>query len=509
MQGDKYEAIWNTIWNRIKTYDNIDASQIDAFFSRLQPQAFSEGFLMLTADTEFIKKWIESHYTTVIKRALEETYGVPFTIAIEVDPNTIIKSIDTTTSSNAVGISEPQSAAPLVQQPISLHETSQLSNEDTLRLSVSESRQSALEAVRDYEFPCVPSENGNTMVSGYTFENFVIGTSNRMAYSMAVAVAETPGERQLNPLFIYGKSGLGKTHLLRSIQNYIDLTYPHLRTVYVDTMELVNDYTDATASKSNKAFTDFKQRYETADVLLVDDVQSLQNKTGTLNMVFQILNRMIDHGKQVVLSADRAPKHIDIEERYKSRFNSGGTCDIQPPELETKLGIIRNYIEECKTTGNIDFTISNEVQEYIAQNSSSNIRELKSAVTKIIFNLRNSGKNDITINEVSKLLADHFSGGAMKRLSIGDIQKIVERYYNISHTELVGKKRSANITYARQIAIYLCRTMIDIPFSSIGAEFNRDHTTVMYSVNSVEEKVKESREVNEELEILRQMILEQ
>jgi len=509
MQGDKYETIWNTIWNRIKTYDNIDASQIDAFFSRLQPQAFSEGFLMLTADTEFIKKWIESHYTAVIKRALEETYNVPFTIAIEVDPNTIMKNGSPTTPLNGLQTPGIQAVTTPIQEPNQKYSGIQAVDIEKTKQTVRETVKTIPDATREYEFPCVPSENGNTIVSGYTFENFVIGTSNRMAYSMAVAVAETPGDRQLNPLFIYGKSGLGKTHLLRSIQNYIDLTYPQLRTVYVDTMELVNDYTDAAASKSNKAFFSFKQRYETADVLLVDDVQGLQNKKETLNMVFQILNRMIDHGKQVVLSADRAPKHIDIEERYKSRFNSGGTCDIQPPELETKLGIIRNYIEECKSTGNVNFTISNEVQEYIAQNSSSNIRELKSAVTKVIFNLRNSGKNDITINEVSKLLADHFSGGAMKRLSISDIQKTVERYYNISHTELVGKKRSANITYARQIAIYLCRTMIDIPFSSIGSEFNRDHTTVMYSVNSVEEKIKESREVNEELEILRQMILEQ
>lgn len=487
MQGDKYETIWTNVWNKVKTYENIDASQIDAFFSRLQPQAFSEGFLMLTADTDFIKKWIESHYTTVIKRALEELYSVPFELAIEVDP-----------SSSSVRMSEPvQAAAPApavapasVQprpvQPAPAPVPSQPSRPETSASSLEDQ-----------------------MISSYTFENFVRGTSNRMAYSMAVAVAETPGDRQFNPLFIYGKSGLGKTHLLRSIQNYIDKTYPQLRTVYVDTMELVNDYTDAATSKSNKAFSDFKQRYENADVLLIDDVQGLQNKKETLNMVFQILNRMIDHGKQVVLSADRAPKHIDIEERYQSRFNSGITRDIQPPELETKLGIIRNYIEECKQTGSDDFTISPDVQEYIAENSSSNIRELKSAVTKVIFELRNSGKNDITIDEVSKLLVDHFSGGAMKRLNINDIQKVVERYFNISHTDLVGKKRSANITYARQIAIYLCRTMIDIPFNSIGVEFNRDHTTVMYSVNSVEEKIKDNRELNEELEILRQNILEQ
>lgn len=494
MQGDKYEAIWNTVWNRVKTYDNIDASQIDAFFSRLQPQAFSEGFLMLTADTDFIKSWIESHYTVVIKQALQEIYGIPFSLAIEVDPSAAVPRASSETSA-PLSIPAPLSQVSSVPTPGHSAVIAPLQPNPSPAVSPLETT------------PVAPIDD--QLISNYTFENFVRGTSNRMAYSMAVAVAETPGDRQFNPLFIYGKSGLGKTHLLRSIQNYINKTYPQLQTVYVDTMELVNDYTDAATSKSNKAFNDFKQRYENADVLLIDDVQGLQNKKETLNMVFQILNRMIDHGKQVVLSADRAPKHIDIEERYQSRFNSGITRDIQPPELETKLGIIRNYIEECKHTGSSDFTISPDVQEYIAENSSSNIRELKSAVTKVIFELRNSGKNDITIDEVSKLLIDHFSGGAMKRLSIGEIQKIVEHYYNISHSDLVGKKRSANITYARQIAIYLCRTMIDIPYNNIGTEFNRDHTTVMYSVNSVEEKLKDNRGLNEELEILRQMILEQ
>lgn len=491
MQGDKYDAIWQNIWNLVKTYDNIDASQIDAFFSRLQLQAFSEGFIMLTADTDFIKLWIESHYVDVIKRALEETYHVPFNIAI---------AVDASSSTHAPEPASPEPAPQPVAKSVAQVERAAIASPAPATrppAEISTRTAYAQEGTLD-----------RSIVSGYTFDSFVIGTSNRMAYSMAVAVAETPGKRELNPLFIYGKSGLGKTHLLRSIQNYIDKTYSNLRTVYVDTMELVNDYTDAAASGSNKAFIHFKNRYENADVLLIDDVQGLQNKNETLNMVFQILNRMIDHGKQVVLSADRAPKNIDIEERYMSRFNSGGTCDIQPPEFETKLGIIRNYIEECRASSD-DFEISQDVQEYIAQNSSSNIRELKSAVTKVIFEMHNSGKHDITIDEVSTLLANHFSGGAMHRPTVAVVQKVVERYYNVSHAEMVGKKRTANITSARQVAIYLCRTLIDLPFNTIGQSFNRDHSTVMYSINVVEEKLKESREMNEELEILRQMIMEE
>jgi len=335
----------------------------------------------------------------------------------------------------------------------------------------------------------------------------VKGTSNQMAYSMALAVAEEPGKTHLNPLFIYGKSGLGKTHLLRAIQNYVDTEFPQLRTVYVDTMELVNQYTDAAVSGDSKAFNTFKQQYENSDVLLIDDVQGLQNKKETLNMVFQILNRLIDQGKQVVLSADRAPKNIDIDERYMSRFNMGGTADIQPPETETKLGIIRNYIKECNEQTDSEIEIPADVQEYIAEISSSNIRELKSAITKLIFSAQR-GVVDLNVDEVSQLLSDHFSGGSSRKLFVSDIQSAVEEFYKVSHEELVGKTRSANITHARQVAIYLARTMINIPYSEIGEAFNRDHSTIMHSTNVIEEKLKESRDLGEELEVIRQHILD-
>lgn len=495
MQGDKYDVIWRNVWNQVKSQDSIDISQIDAFFSRLKLQAFSEGFIMLTADTDFIKMWVESHYTDVIENALEELYQVPFTIAIEVDASsaTVLEPIRQEDPSDSVTLQKMDDILPVREVSIPEPSTKLGSSQKAMTMA-----------------PSMSVHQDNSIVSGYTFESFVQGTSNRMAYSMAISVAEAPGEQpSLNPLFIYGKSGLGKTHLLRSIQNYVEHNYTHLRTVYVDTMELVNDYTDAAASGSNKAFSQFRNRYENADVLLIDDVQGLQNKKETLNMVFQILNRMIDGGKQVVLSADRAPKNIDIEERYISRFNSGGTCDIQPPEFETKLGIIRNYIEECRRASGNEVVISQEIQEYIAHNSSSNIRELKSAVTKVIFEIGSNNRGDMTLAEVGNLLMNHFSGGAMHRPTVANIQKVVEGYYNISHAEMVGKKRTANITSARQVAIYLCRSLIDIPFNSIGREFNRDHSTVMYSIRSVEEKLKESRGLNEELEILRQMILEE
>lgn len=216
---------------------------------------------------------------------------------------------------------------------------------------------------------------------------------------------------------------------------------------------------------------------------------------------------MTDQGKQVVLSADRAPKNIDIDERYITRFNSGGTFDIQPPEIETKLGIVKSFIEEYRESeGDPSFSISSDIQMYIAENSSSNIRELKSAVTKIIYQMAFTHNSDLTLDDVRGVLESHFSGGPSKRLAVADIQREVENYYKISHSDMVGKKRPRHITYARKIAMYLCRQMLDLPFNDIGKKFNRDHTTVLYSVSDVEKQLKESRDMNEEIEALKMII---
>lgn len=355
-----------------------------------------------------------------------------------------------------------------------------------------------------------PAAKGDTSsLSSFSFESFVVGDSNRMAYSMAVSVAEAPGKTPLNPLFLYGKSGLGKTHLLRSIQNYINRNTPTLKVVYVDANEITNDYSNAVAEhdKDKASFRTFQKRYEDADVLLIDDVQSLQGKKATLNIVFDIFNKLTSQGKQVVLSADRAPSNIDIDERYKTRFNSGGTMDIQPPEIETKLGIVKGYIDDCKSTGGMPgIDIPPEIQMYIAENSSSNVRELKSAVTKVIWQIQYTNQPNFTVADVRALLENHFSGGPSKRLTVEDIQKEAEQFFKISHTDIVGSKRARNITHARQVAIFLCRDLLDIPYEDIGKKFNRDHSTAMYSVRNIEEKMRENRVLREEVEALKQQI---
>ena len=494
MDFNDLDTVWNRTRDQVKSYENVDSSQINAFFSRLHPQAASEGFLMLTADNEFIKTWVERHYIEVIEQALEDLVGVPFTVLVEVDKTSASMSARPSESEDIVG------------------ETTREAVQENERNNLATAADKPREKRSPQEHDKANHPLYTKTLSPYTFENFVIGDSNRMAYSMAVTVAEEPGKTHLNPLFIYGKSGLGKTHLMRAIQNYIIETIPSLRTIYVDSAELLSDYTEASAAHDveKSSFKNFKTKYEEADVLLIDDVQYFQGKRQTLDIVFQIFNELTKQGKQIVLSADRAPKNIDIDERYKTRFNSGGTIDIQPPGIETKIGIIKSFVEEYKKTENKTFlSIPDETINYVAEISSSNIRELKSAVTKIIYQIEFANNPDITLDEVRKLLENHFSGGASKRLSVADIQHEVESFFKVSHAELIGKKRARNIVHARQIAVYLCRQMLDLPYNDIGKKFgDRDHSTMMYSVTNVEEKMKENREMREEVEALRQLILE-
>ena len=484
---------WSDVIAKILEYDGIDPSQLNAFFSRLQPQAMSEGFIMLTADNDFIKSWVESHYSQHIKRALEDLYGIPYTVAIEINAN--------------------QEPVPITIEQPQVRKDPELDHLDkeTLAPKPEEPAPSPVDMSDDMQ-----EERAGADVlaptSSLTFENFVIGESNRMAYSMALSVAEEPGGSMLNPLFIYGKSGLGKTHLMRAIQNYVKETQPELKTVYVDSADFLQGYVEATLSHDTEksSFKNFKQHYQEANILLIDDIQFLQGKEQTLDIVFQIFKALIDDGKQVVLSADRAPKNITMDERYRSRFNSGGTVDIQPPAIETKMGIIQLFLQEYRTTsGRPDFRIPEGVIRYIAENSGSNIRELKSAVTKVIYAMNTPGDGEITEESVALLLENHFSGGNTRKLMISDIQKQVEQYFGIPHADLVGQKRDRKIMYARKMAIYLSREMLDLPFKEIAKDFGgRDHSTIMHSVKSIEKQMRDSRETREELENIKRKIKE-
>lgn len=582
MNTEEINQLWAEVCSRVKSYEGIIGPQVDALFSQLFPQAASDGFMMLTANTEFIKNFIERHYIDCIKRALEEIRGVPFDVLIGIDesqapatmpaapapaaapspatapavapvaapalaPQTTAQTTATAaadpvtaqqatvpatatmqaTATPAQMTAQPNPGQPAAPTPVSVAAPTaameqQAADPVVAPASAPEQQTTPTSVATSPQEPApqaIPADSAaagqpapnNSVTSTLTFENFVIGDSNRMAYSMAVSVAETPGKPHLNPLFIYGRSGLGKTHLLRAIQNYINSNMPNLQVVYKDSNELLEDYMDASAAHDTEksSYKNFKMYYEEADVLLVDDVQQLQGKKQTLDIMFQIFNKLTSQGKQVVLSADRAPKNIDIDERYKTRFNSGGTFDIQPPEIETKLSIVKSFIreyEDMEQSGPIN--MPEDVQICIAESSGSNIRELKSAVTNVIVKMKCGEGSDITVADVRKLLENHFSGGPSKRLTADDILKVTEDFFKVSHTDIVGKKRTRNIAHARQTAIYLCRQLLDIPYGDIGKKFNRDHSTIMYSVGNIEAKMKENRVAREEMEALRQIIRE-
>lgn len=540
MDSETLNEQWARICAQVKSYQDIDPSQVSAFFSRLVPQAMSDSFLMLTADNDFIKTWVEQHYTEVIVRALRDLTGVVFAVAIAVDPTQEQRKIAAAGQpSPAAPLSAPAQPMPtptpaqpaastmesLPSQPIAAAAPpspaygAPLSQATPFEPSGMVAHSLAEDVVVDHYAPPAPAplsqgpvaERASNPSSSLTFENFVIGESNRMAYSMAVEVAESPGRLPLNPLFIYGKSGLGKTHLMRAIQNYIEETRPSMRTVYVDAQDFVSKYSEAGAIKDQEkvSFRNFRAYYEQADILLLDDVQHLQGKKESMNMLFQLFNTLTSQGKQVVLSADRAPKNIQFDERLKSRFYSGGTIDIQPPEVETKLGIVKSFTDEfSRSEGLGNFTLSDDIQMYIAENSGSNIRELKGAVNTVIYRMIYCDRSDISIDEVRELLANHFTGGMSRSLTVEDIQREVENFFKVSHSDMVGPKRSQSIVRPRQIAIYLCRQLLDLPYGDIGKKFNRDHSTAIHSATSIEERLKTDRDTQEEIEVLQKIICE-
>lgn len=564
MDSEKLNDQWSAVKAQILGYPDVNAAEISAFFSRLEPQAMSDSFLMLTAGNEFIKTWVEDHYLASIQRALFDMTGTPFAVAIAVDPTQ--EQRQTAQAGAATAAPSPAAAAPVMAQaagvavPLAAPATpatpvtagagglnpvsavaagaepcqvvevaapstvapvaapqpfsgapatppSPASVAPAGALETSEASRAAASPAAGSPVDPAAEQPASTL----TFSNFVIGESNQMAYSMANEVAGNPGRPIFNPLFIYGKSGLGKTHLMLAIKNYIDKTQPHLRTVYADSADFVSKYMEASVAhdREKSSFKNFKHYYEEADVLLIDDIQYLQNKKQCLDMVFQLFNSLTAQGKQVVLSADRAPKNIDVDDRYSSRFSSGGIVEVRPPDIETKLAIVKRFAEECsRNEGFSQCAIPEDIQMYIAENSSSNIRELLSAVTNVLYRMVFSGQSDMTIEGARALLENHFSGGMSRNLSAEDIQREVENFFKVSHADLLSAKRSRSIAYPRQIAIYLCRQLLDVPYEDIGRKFNRDHSTAIYAVGAIEEKLKKERDVQEEVETLQKILSE-
>jgi chromosomal replication initiator protein len=327
----------------------------------------------------------------------------------------------------------------------------------------------------------------------YTFENFVVGNSNRYAHAASFAVAEAPAEAY-NPLFLYGGSGLGKTHLMHAIANYVKANHPDLSVIYVSSEKFTNDLINAIRDDKRN---EFRQQYRTADVLLVDDVQFIGGKESTQEEFFHTFNELHDANKQIVLTSDRHPKEINtLEDRLRSRFEWGLVGDIQPPDYETRIAILKKKAEADQVY------IPNTIYSFIADRVKSNIRELEGAMLRIITYAKISGR-EITVDLANEALKQFSQDGGSSQVTAKIIKEKTAKYFNLMESNLTGKVKTKNIALARQIAMYLCREMTNLSYPAIGGEFGgRDHTTVLYAVNKIENDMHKDEELKKDIDAL-------
>ncbi len=333
----------------------------------------------------------------------------------------------------------------------------------------------------------------------YLFDNFVIGDSNKFAKTTALAVAEQPGT-MYNPLFIYSNSGLGKTHLMHAIGNYITKN-SNKKVLYVTSEQFVNDFIELyRKNKNENNFNEvekFKNKYRNIDVLMIDDIQYLEIANKTQQEFFNTFNELHTNNKQIIISSDRSPDDLkQLEDRLRTRFTWGLMVDIMPPNFELRLSIINKKIEEHKLNSNF----SQEIKEYIANNCIGDIRKLEGAITRVIAYATMMNNSDITLNLATEALKDYFNKSIIARNNIEQVQHLVSNLYNITIDELKGKRRIAKIAVPRQVAMYICRTVYNEPLAKIGLLFGgKDHTTVIHSVDKIKKEIKNDSNLEKEI----------
>ncbi|WP_294150970.1 chromosomal replication initiator protein DnaA [uncultured Clostridium sp.] len=334
----------------------------------------------------------------------------------------------------------------------------------------------------------------------YTFDSFVVGANNNLAHAASLAVAESPGEIY-NPLFIYGGVGLGKTHLMHSIGHFILKNNPKAKVLYVTSEKFTNELIDAIRNKNNISTTEFREKYRNNDILLIDDIQFIIGKESTQEEFFHTFNSLYEAKKQIIISSDKPPKEIEtLEERLRSRFEWGLTVDIQSPDYETRMAILRKK-EELE-----GYNIDNEVIKYIATNVKSNIRELEGALTKIVA-LSKLNKREITIELAEEALKDLISPNEMKEVTPELIIQVVADHFGITPLDISSQKRNKEVVFPRQIVMYLCRSMTETPLQAIGKYLGgRDHTTIIHGYEKIGNDMEKNESLRNTIEILKKKI---
>lgn len=449
MGEERLAGVWQQVLDRLR--GALNSATYSLTFERARALGFDDGRFRIGVETEFARGWIVQRYDSLVRDALFEVLGQDVVVAVEVVPPAPLEGMPAQVQAPAPPPApEPPAAA-------------------------------------------APGGISARLQGRFTFEAFVIGPSNRFAHAAALAVAETPA-RAYNPLFIYGESGLGKTHLLHAIGHYTAENHPGLSVRYVSVETFTNEFINALRDGGIRSF---KDRYRSTDILLIDDIQMLEGREQTQEEFFHTFNALHDTGKQIVISSDRPPSAIKtLEDRLRSRFEMGLITDVQPPDLELRIAILRKRV---MTDG---YQIRDpEVLSFIAARVSTNVRQLEGALIRVVAHSSISGR-PVTVDLAQEVLTDLFpTGGGEVRIDV--IQEAVARHYSVTLDELVGEKRTKRIVVPRQVAMYLCRELTDASLPAIGRAFGgRDHTTVIYAVQKVTKQMADGGDLYEAVQAL-------
>lgn len=450
---ERLAEIWEQVRDRLRAILN-DATY-NLTFERARPLGFEDGSFRIGVETEFARGWIVQRYDSLVRDALFEVVGNDVAVAVEVVAPLVPEA----------GPTEPP-AAPVIPPPMQGYPQAEKTS---------------------------PTGLGARLQGRFTFDTFVVGPSNRFAHAATMAVAEAPA-RAYNPLFIYGGVGLGKTHLLHSIGHYTADNHPGLSVRYVSVETFTNEFINALRDGGIRSF---KDRYRSTDILLIDDIQMLEGREQTQEEFFHTFNALHESGKQIVISSDRPPSAIKtLEDRLRSRFEMGLITDIQPPDLELRIAILRNRVQAD------GYQIRDpEVLSYIAARVSTNVRQLEGALIRVVAHSSISGR-PVTVDLAQEVLIDLFPGGD-DEVRIDLVQEAVARHYGITLDELIGEKRTKRVVEPRQVAMYLSRELTDASLPAIGRAFGgRDHTTVIYAVQKMTKQMSEQGSVYEAVQAL-------
>ena len=431
-----------------KMKQKLSSTAMNLWFGDIEIISFSENTLTMETTSEFKMNIIKDKYVSQLEEIFTDFMGFPIKI--------VVISKNPTVSVDKI--------------------RNQIANEDLLPERERDERDERLE-IQPVLGSTMPTVNFE-----YTFDNFIVGSSNKFAHAACIAVADRPAQ-DYNPLFIYGPSGLGKTHLLYAVTNEIKTKNPFANIIYIKGEDFTNQMIESLAKKSMSKFRD---KYRTCDVLLIDDIQFIAGKESTQEEFFHTFNALYEEGKQIILTSDRPPKDIQtLEDRLKTRFEWGLIADIQPPDLELRIAIFKNKISQA------GITVSDEIITYLAENLRTHIRQIEGAVKKLVA-IKFLEGNEITIDRAKNIMTELLGGAEPTSVTVDKIFAAIEKKYDVSRQELIGNSRVKNVAQARHVAIYLIKTITDISYPSIGKLFNRNHSTIMSSVEVIEKKISSS-----------------